>query len=43
MDQIRRETDRVYQEALKHHATYRDKNLLLEILDDPKVKRRIVL
>ncbi|MGO9932450.1 MAG: phytanoyl-CoA dioxygenase family protein [Steroidobacteraceae bacterium] len=43
MDQIRRETDRVHQEALKHHATYRDKNLLFEILDDPKANRRVVL
>jgi phytanoyl-CoA dioxygenase PhyH len=43
MDQIQRETDRVYQEGLKHHATYRDKNLLFEILDDPKAKHRVML
>ena len=37
------ETDRLYAEGLKHHATYRDKNLLFEILDDPKAKRRVLL
>ncbi len=37
------ETDRMYQEGLKHHATYRDRNLLFEVLDDPKAKRRVVL
>jgi ectoine hydroxylase-related dioxygenase (phytanoyl-CoA dioxygenase family) len=37
------ETDRMYQEGLKHHATYRHKNLLLEVLDDPKAKRRVVI
>jgi phytanoyl-CoA hydroxylase len=41
--QLSRETDRIYQEGLKHHATYRDKNLLFEVLDDPKAKRRVVL
>src|SRR5579863_8354047 len=43
VEQIRRETDRVHAEALKHHASYRDKNLLFEILDDPKAGRRVVL
>src|SRR5277367_5655842 len=43
MEQIRRETDRVQSLALEHHATYRDKNLLFEILDDPKANRRVVL
>ncbi len=33
----------MYQEGLKHHATYRDKNLLFEVLDDPKANRRVVL
>jgi ectoine hydroxylase-related dioxygenase (phytanoyl-CoA dioxygenase family) len=42
-EQLSRETDRIYQEGLKHHATYRDKNLLFEVLDDPKAKRRVVL
>jgi ectoine hydroxylase-related dioxygenase (phytanoyl-CoA dioxygenase family) len=41
--QIAAEADRLYQEGLKHHATYRDKNLLFEVLDDPKAKRRVVL
>jgi len=43
MDQIRREAERVHSQALLHHATYRDKNLLFEILDDPKAGRRVVL
>ena len=37
------EVDAMYAEGLKHHATYRDKNLLFEILNDPKAKRRVVL
>jgi ectoine hydroxylase-related dioxygenase (phytanoyl-CoA dioxygenase family) len=37
------ETDRIYTEGLKHHATYRDRNLLFEVLNDPKAKRRVVL
>src|SRR5271154_5114515 len=41
--EIGAEVDRMYQEGLKHHATYRDKNLLFEVLDDPKAKRRVVL
>jgi ectoine hydroxylase-related dioxygenase (phytanoyl-CoA dioxygenase family) len=40
---ISAETHRMYQEGLKHHATYRDKNLLFEVLDDPKANRRVVL
>ena len=43
VEQLSRETDRVYEEGLKHHATYRDKNLLFEVLDDPKAHRRVVL
>jgi hypothetical protein len=35
--------DKLYAEGLKHHATYRDKNLLFEVLNDPKAKRRVVL
>jgi len=35
--------DRVYAEGLRHHATYRHKNLLLEVLDDPQARRRVVL
>jgi ectoine hydroxylase-related dioxygenase (phytanoyl-CoA dioxygenase family) len=41
--QIAAEIDRLYQEGLKHHATYRDKNLLFEVLDDPKAGRCVVL
>jgi ectoine hydroxylase-related dioxygenase (phytanoyl-CoA dioxygenase family) len=41
--EISAETHRIYQEALKHHATYRHGNLLFEILNDPKAKRRVVL
>ena len=37
------EADRIYAEGLKHHATYRDRNLLFEVLNDPKAKRRVVL
>ena len=41
--EISAEVDRIYGEGLKHHATYRDHNLLFEILDDPKARRRVVL
>jgi len=37
------EANRIYTEGLKHHATYRDRNLLFEVLNDPKAKRRVVL
>ena len=37
------EVDKMYQEGLKHHATYRDGNLLFEVLEDPKARRRVVL
>jgi ectoine hydroxylase-related dioxygenase (phytanoyl-CoA dioxygenase family) len=40
---ISAETDRIYAEGLKHHATYRHKNLLLEVLDDPHAGRRVML
>jgi ectoine hydroxylase-related dioxygenase (phytanoyl-CoA dioxygenase family) len=43
MAEMRAETDRMYQEGLKHHATYRDKNLLFEVLDDPQARRRVVI
>jgi len=42
-DEIAAEVDRLYAEGIKHHATYRHKNLLFEILDDPKARRRVVL
>jgi ectoine hydroxylase-related dioxygenase (phytanoyl-CoA dioxygenase family) len=41
--EIGAEVHRMYQEGLKHHATYRDRNLLFEVLDDPKANRRVVL
>ena len=40
---ISAEVDRIYAEGLKYHATYRDHNLLFEILDDPQARRRVVL
>lgn len=40
---MRDESDRIYREGLKHHATYRDRNLLFEVLDDPQAARRVVL
>jgi ectoine hydroxylase-related dioxygenase (phytanoyl-CoA dioxygenase family) len=40
---ISAEVDKMYAEGLKHHATYRDKNLLFEVLKDPKAQRRVVL
>ena len=43
VQRIGAEVDRIYQEGLKHHATYRDRNLLFEVLDDPKARRRVVL
>jgi hypothetical protein len=43
MKQIGLETDRIYQEGLKHHTTFRHKNLLLELLEDPKARRRVVI
>jgi len=42
-EEISREVDRMYQEGLRHHATYRDKNLLFEVLNDPNARRRVVL
>ena len=41
--EISLEVDRIYQEGLKHHATYRHGNLLFEILNDPKAQRRVIL
>jgi phytanoyl-CoA hydroxylase len=41
--EVSAEVDRMYAEGLKHHATYRDHNLLFEVLDDPKAQRRVVL
>jgi ectoine hydroxylase-related dioxygenase (phytanoyl-CoA dioxygenase family) len=41
--EISAEVDRLYAEGLKHHATYRDRNLLFEVLNDPRARRRVVL
>ena len=43
MQRIGEETDRTYAEGLKHHATFRDRNLLFEVLNDPRAQRRVVL
>jgi ectoine hydroxylase-related dioxygenase (phytanoyl-CoA dioxygenase family) len=43
MQRLGAEVDRVYREGLRHHATYRDRNLLFEVLDDPRARRRVVL
>jgi ectoine hydroxylase-related dioxygenase (phytanoyl-CoA dioxygenase family) len=44
VEDIAREVQRIEREALReHHATYRDKNLLFEILNDPKAGRRVLL
>ena len=40
---VRREVDKVYAEGMKHHKSYRDHNLLFEVLDDPQAKQRLVL
>lgn len=43
MREIQSAADAIEAEALRHHATYRDRNLLFEVLDDPQAGRRIVL
>ena len=40
---VRREVDKVYAEGMKHHTSYRDHNLLFDVLNDPAVKQRVVL
>ena len=35
--------DRLYAEGMQHHATYRDKNLGFEVLNDPRAGRRVVI
>lgn len=39
---LRRASEDVYREGLKHHATYRDKNLYFEVINDPGNKSRTV-
>jgi phytanoyl-CoA hydroxylase len=41
--EVRREVDKVYVEGMKHHRSYRDHNLLFEVLDDPGAGQRLVL
>jgi ectoine hydroxylase-related dioxygenase (phytanoyl-CoA dioxygenase family) len=43
MQRVSAEVDAVYAQGLKHHATYRDHNLLFEVLNDPRARRRVVL
>jgi len=43
MQRMRAEVERMYQEGLQHRATYRDRNLLFEVLDDPRAERRVVI
>jgi ectoine hydroxylase-related dioxygenase (phytanoyl-CoA dioxygenase family) len=40
--ELRRESEKVYSEGLKHHTTYRDKNLYFEVINDPGNNRRTV-
>jgi hypothetical protein len=40
---VKRETDKVMAEGLRHHASYRDRNLMFEILNDPGARRRVLL
>lgn len=43
MAEIRREVDAIEGQALRHHASYRDRNLFFEIAEDPRLNRRVVL
>ncbi len=44
LKEIRDEVERIERDALaKHHATYRDHNLLFEILNDPRAHRKVLL
>lgn len=40
--EVRRASDEVYREGLKHHASYRNKNLFFEVIEDPAVGTRVV-
>lgn len=40
--ELRAESEKVYEEGLKHHATYRHKNLFFEVINDPGNNRRTV-
>ncbi len=41
--EVRAATDDVYAEGMKHHGSYRDHNLLFEVLNDPGVNQRLVI
>jgi len=43
MAEVQQAADAIYAEGMKHHASYRDRNLMFEILNDPKARRRVVL
>ena len=43
MARIVAECERIYQLGIAHPATYRDKNLLFDVLDDPKAGRRVMI
>ena len=43
MQRIAAETDRIYQLGIAHHATYRDRNLLFDVLNDPSAGRRVMI
>lgn len=43
MAEIQAESRRIYQEGLKHHATWRDRNVLFEVLPESFRGRRYVL
>ena len=40
---VRGAVDKVYAEGMKHHASYRDRNLLFDVLDDPAAMQRVVI
>lgn len=40
--ELRRESEKVYAEGLKHHTTYRDKNVYFEVINDPGTNHRAV-
>lgn len=39
---LRAESEKVYAEGLKHHASYRDKNVYFEVINDPGTGNRAV-
>lgn len=43
MAEVQAETRRIYAEGMKHHATYRDRNLMFEVLPESFAGRRYVL